>query len=62
VWQLDFSEYETTADGIWRLAGVCDYNAKDEYGLISNGASPQPDESGGCAGRVGCGKAPVGGI
>lgn len=21
VWQLDFSEYETTADGVWRVAG-----------------------------------------
>jgi putative transposase len=32
VWQLDFSEYETTAGGIWRLAGVCDYFSKYEYG------------------------------
>jgi transposase InsO family protein len=32
VWQLDFSEYETTAGGIWRLAGVCDYYSKYEYG------------------------------
>jgi putative transposase len=22
VWQLDFSEYETSAGGVWRLAGV----------------------------------------
>ena len=32
VWQLDFSEYETTSGGIWRLAGVCDYYTKYEYG------------------------------
>jgi putative transposase len=32
VWQLDFSEYETTTRGIWRLAGVCDYYSKYEYG------------------------------
>jgi transposase InsO family protein len=32
VWQLDFSEYETTTGGIWRLAGVCDYHSKYEYG------------------------------
>lgn len=32
VWQLDFSEYETTTGGTWRLAGVCDYYSKYEYG------------------------------
>jgi putative transposase len=32
VWQLDFSEYETTTGGIWRLAGCCDYYSKYEYG------------------------------
>lgn len=32
VWQLDFSEYETSLGGIWRLAGVCDYYTKYEYG------------------------------
>jgi transposase InsO family protein len=32
VWQLDFSEYETTAGGIWRLAGVTDYFTKYEHG------------------------------
>jgi transposase InsO family protein len=32
VWQLDFSEYETTTGGIWRLAGCCDYFSKYEYG------------------------------
>jgi transposase InsO family protein len=32
VWQLDFSEYETTSGGIWRLAGVTDYFTKLEHG------------------------------
>jgi putative transposase len=32
VWQLDFSEYETTSGGIWRLAGVTDYFTKVEHG------------------------------
>jgi len=32
VRQLDFSEYETTAGGIWRLAGITDYFSKYEHG------------------------------
>jgi transposase InsO family protein len=32
VWQLDFSEYETTSGGVWRLAGVTDYFTKYEHG------------------------------
>lgn len=32
VWQLDFSEFETTAGGTWRIAGVADYWAKYEFG------------------------------
>jgi putative transposase len=32
VWQLDFSEYETTRGGIWRIAGCADYYSKYEYG------------------------------
>ena len=32
VWQLDFSEYETTTGGTWRLAGVTDYFTKYEHG------------------------------
>ncbi|MFD8396582.1 transposase family protein [Streptomyces sp. NPDC059680] len=32
VWQLDFSEYETTGGGIWRLTGVTDYFTKYEHG------------------------------
>jgi putative transposase len=32
VWQLDFSEHETTTGGIWRLAGATDYFTKYEHG------------------------------
>ncbi len=28
VWQMDFSEFETTRGGTWRLGGICDYVAK----------------------------------
>ncbi len=31
VWQLDFSEFETTTGGTWRLAGCRDYWSKYEY-------------------------------
>lgn len=31
VWQLDFSEYETTAGGTWRIASCRDYWAKHEF-------------------------------
>lgn len=32
VWQLDFSEHETTTGGVWRLAGCADYYSKYEFG------------------------------
>ncbi|MGH3341659.1 MAG: transposase [Carbonactinosporaceae bacterium] len=32
VWQLDFTEYETTRGGIWRIAGCADYYSKYEFG------------------------------
>lgn len=32
VWQLDFSEFETTTGGIWRIAGRADYYSKYELG------------------------------
>ena len=31
MWQLDFSEFETTAGGTWRLAGCRDYWSKYEH-------------------------------
>ena len=43
VWQLDFSEYETTAGGIWRLAGVTDYFSKYEHGWHISPASTSAD-------------------
>lgn len=32
VWQFDFSDYETTGGGTWRVAGVADYYSKYEFG------------------------------
>ena len=32
VWQLDFSEFETTRGGVWRIGGVADYWSKLELG------------------------------
>ncbi len=32
VWQFDFSEYETTGGGSWRVAGVADYYSTYEFG------------------------------
>jgi transposase InsO family protein len=32
VWQLDFTEVETTTGGTWRIAGCADYWAKYEFG------------------------------
>lgn len=32
VWQLDFTEYETTQGGTWRISGCADYWAKAELG------------------------------
>ncbi len=32
VWQFDFSEYETSGGGTWRVAGIADYWSKFEFG------------------------------
>lgn len=32
LWQFDFSEYETTGGGTWRVAGIADYFSKYEFG------------------------------
>jgi len=32
VWQFDFSEYETTGGGTWRVGGIADYWSKYEFG------------------------------
>lgn len=32
VWQLDFSEFETTTGGVWRIAGCADYCSQCEFG------------------------------
>ena len=43
VWQLDFSDYETTMGGTWRLAGVTDYFSKYEHGWHISPASTAAD-------------------
>lgn len=35
VWQLDFSEFETTQGGTWRIAGCRDWYSKVEYPSMS---------------------------
>lgn len=44
VWQLDFSKYETTTGGTWRLAGCADDWAKYEFGfhLATNATGSTP--------------------
>jgi putative transposase len=41
VWQLDFSEFETTAGGTWRLAGCRDYWSKYEHAFHLSGDGEQ---------------------
>jgi len=43
VWQLDFSEFETTAGGTWRLAGCRDYWSKYELGWHISPTANQHD-------------------
>ncbi|WP_246195614.1 DDE-type integrase/transposase/recombinase [Halopolyspora algeriensis] len=43
VWQLDFSEYETTRGGLWRLAGCADYYSKYEFGWYLSTTSTAAD-------------------
>lgn len=32
MWQFDYSEYETTSGGTWRVAGIADYFSTYEFG------------------------------
>ena len=43
VWQLDFSEFETTTGGTWRLAGCRDYWSKYELGWHVSPTANQHD-------------------
>lgn len=43
VWQFDFSEYETTGGGTWRVAGVADYWSKYEFGWHWSATANQYD-------------------
>jgi putative transposase len=43
VWQLDFSEFETTSGGTWRLAACRDYWSKYEFGWHLSPTANQHD-------------------
>jgi putative transposase len=43
VWQLDFTEFETTSGGTWRLAGCRDYWSKYELGWHVSPTANQHD-------------------
>jgi putative transposase len=43
VWQTDFSEFETSAGGTWRITGVVDYAAKLCLALHANGTQTARD-------------------
>lgn len=43
VWQLDFSEFETTSGGTWRLAGCRDYWSKYEHPWHTSPTANQHD-------------------
>lgn len=43
VWQLDFSEFETTGGGTWRLAGCRDYWSKYEHPWHTSPTANQHD-------------------
>lgn len=43
VWQPDFTEFETTAGGTWRLAGCRDYWSTDELGWHVSPTANQHD-------------------
>lgn len=40
VWQLDFSEFETTSGGTWRLAGCPGYRSNYEHRERARPRSP----------------------
>jgi transposase InsO family protein len=43
VWQFDFSEFETTSGGTWRLGGTVDYHAKDALACPVSATSTAQD-------------------
>ena len=45
VWQLDFSEYETTTGGNWRVASCRDYWAKYGFDAHLSATAPSPPSS-----------------
>ena len=49
VWQMDFSEFETAAGGIWRMAGLVDYATKLSLAVRVTGTSAARDACAGLA-------------
>jgi len=43
VWQLDFSEFDTSCGGTWRIAGCADYWSKYEFGWHISPTANQRD-------------------
>jgi putative transposase len=43
VWQLDFSEFDTSRGGTWRIAGCADYWSKYEFGWRISPTANQRD-------------------
>ncbi len=43
VWQLDFTEFETTTGGMWRIAGCRDYYSKYEHAFHVSPTANQHD-------------------
>lgn len=43
VWQADFSEFETGAEGTWRLGGILDYATKTVLGCAITATSTASD-------------------
>ncbi|MEI2821701.1 MAG: hypothetical protein V9E81_16610 [Marmoricola sp.] len=43
MWQLDFTEYETTPGGTWRVAGCRDYWSKCEFAYHLSPTANQHD-------------------
>lgn len=62
VWQFDFSEYETTGGGTWRVAGVADYYSKYEFGWRWSPTANQHDAIAGVELALAEAEAMLGGI
>lgn len=52
VWQLDFSEFETSAGGTWRIGGVVDYATKVCLAAAITGTTTSRDACGAVAAAI----------